>query len=86
MKRRTHPHGNYLGSTFLLFMLILTVLPLLTDWITTELRNEVVELFPTREDIDASNGNCRNSAVFAKNASIMFLVGRIFHSHKQLDQ
>eukprot|EP00957_Ditylum_brightwellii_P000979 78316-Ditylum_brightwellii.AAC.1 len=48
------------------------------DWITTELRNEVVELFPTREDIDASNGNCRDSAVFAKNISIMFLVGRIF--------
>eukprot|EP00957_Ditylum_brightwellii_P120852 9216975-Ditylum_brightwellii.AAC.1 len=29
MKRGTHQHGNYLRSAFLLFLLILTVLPLL---------------------------------------------------------
>eukprot|EP00957_Ditylum_brightwellii_P136266 10392412-Ditylum_brightwellii.AAC.1 len=54
--------------------------------VTTELRNEVLKLFPTKEGIDLSDGNCRNRAAFARNTSILFPVGRVFYSHKQLDQ
>eukprot|EP00957_Ditylum_brightwellii_P164293 12507605-Ditylum_brightwellii.AAC.1 len=56
------------------------------NWITSELRKEVLKLFPTKEDIGVSDGNCKDRAALARNASILFPVGRIFYSHKQLDQ
>eukprot|EP00957_Ditylum_brightwellii_P095025 7236750-Ditylum_brightwellii.AAC.1 len=56
------------------------------NWATTDLRNKVLKLFPTKEDIDVSDGNCRGIAAFSRNASILFSVGRILYSHKQLDQ
>ena len=56
------------------------------SWITPELRNEVLKLFPTKEDIDVSDGNCRDRAAFAKNTSILFTIDRIFYSHKQFYQ
>ena len=56
------------------------------NWITLELRNEVLKLFPTKEDIDVSDGNRRDRDAFARNASRLFPIDRIFYSHKQLDQ
>eukprot|EP00957_Ditylum_brightwellii_P152319 11596370-Ditylum_brightwellii.AAC.1 len=47
------------------------------NWVTPELRNEVLKLFPIKEDIAVSDGNCRNRAAFARNASILFPIGRV---------
>ena len=56
------------------------------NWITPKLRNEVLKSFPTKEDIDVQDGNHRDRDAYARNASILFPIDRIFYSHKQLDQ
>jgi hypothetical protein len=55
------------------------------DWITTDLRLEVIALFPTRDEKDPASGK-RDHDAFVTKAKILFPQGRLFASFKQLDQ
>jgi hypothetical protein len=55
------------------------------DWITTDLRLEVIALFPSRDEKDPATGK-RDHDAFVTKAQILFPVGRLFASFKQLDQ
>ena len=50
------------------------------NWITPKLRDEVVRLFPSSEDIDTVNNNQRNVVQFKNNLETFFIPGRFFKS------
>ena len=54
------------------------------DWITPELKMEISSHFPSQNDIDI-NGNC-DKEKFKVHCELMFPVGRIFASAKQIHQ
>ena len=56
------------------------------NWLTKTLQEEVIQCFPTKEDIDRCIDNQRNKEEFVKKASKIFVQGRCFASHTQLDQ
>jgi hypothetical protein len=58
---------------------------LLKDWITTDLRNEIITLYPSAAEKDPVTGK-RDHAAFIAKAKMMFPVGRMFASFKQIDQ
>ena len=57
----------------------------LQDWLTTDLRKEIITLYPTAAEKDRVTGK-RDHDAFQTKAKILFPVGRIFASFKQIDQ
>eukprot|EP00978_Attheya_sp_CCMP212_P039865 scaffold211437_cov24-Attheya_sp.AAC.1 len=55
------------------------------DWITPELKGEISSHFLTKNDIDMTS-SCRNKEKFAEACALMFPVGRVFASAKQVHQ
>jgi hypothetical protein len=55
------------------------------NWLTTGIIAEISSLFPTAVDVNPSTGE-RDEAKFVENCQPLFPLGRIFASHKQLDQ
>jgi len=56
------------------------------DWLTEGLLHEIEECSPVATDIDGLQDNSRSGEVFAKACNRLFPQGRMFASHKQLDQ
>jgi len=55
------------------------------DWITTGLRDEISDLYPSDTEKDPDTGQ-RDHAAFVEKATLLFPLGRLFASFKQLDQ
>jgi hypothetical protein len=55
------------------------------DWLTTDLCHEIIGLYPSVHKKDPDTGK-REQAAFVAKATIIFPLGRIFASFKQLDQ
>eukprot|EP00957_Ditylum_brightwellii_P026068 1970585-Ditylum_brightwellii.AAC.1 len=56
------------------------------QWVTDGLMSEDADCFPSSASIDQYNDNERDHDLFAEKAAILFPVGRIFASSKQLDK
>ena len=56
------------------------------QWVTDGLMKEVDDCFPSSASINHYNDNERDCDLFAKKDALLFPVGRIFASFKQLDQ
>eukprot|EP00957_Ditylum_brightwellii_P188798 14371347-Ditylum_brightwellii.AAC.1 len=56
------------------------------QWVTDGLMCEITDCFPSTGIINKLNDNERDSDLFAEKAVLLFPVGRIFASSKQLDQ
>ena len=56
------------------------------NWLTDDLLNEIEQCSPKNTDIDRNNDNSRCKEAFSKACDRLFPKGRMFASHKQLDQ
>jgi hypothetical protein len=56
------------------------------DWMTPDLIKEVEACYPTASEVNQGTENSRDLDAFKRKAELLFPVGRVFASYKQLNQ